>query len=77
MNTYYLIAFIVAGLVLGFLAAYLIFRGDRKIDKIDGEIIIEDSEDGEREVFRFDLGLSLDELEKRNYICLKITNKLS
>ncbi len=43
----------------------------------DGSIVLEMTEDGERERVRFVLGLDLDQLEDRHQVTLKIENNLS
>lgn len=65
-------AITVVALLIGYIFGHFVFRKHQ-----DGTIVIEMSEDRERERVRFVLELDLDELKDRKQITLGIENLLS
>lgn len=73
MNEYVIYTLLVLfSLVLGFVFGRFGLKHHH-----DGSIVLEMTEDGERERVRFVLGLDLDQLEDRHQVTLKIENNLS
>ena len=73
MNEYLIwVSVIVASLALGYIFGKLLTKKHS-----DGSVVLEMTEDGERERVRFVLDLDLDDLEDRKEITLKIDNRLS
>ena len=73
MKEYIIYAVItVVALLIGFIFGHFVFR-----KRQDGAIVIEMSEDGERERVRFVLELDFDELKDKKQISLNVENHLS
>lgn len=73
MNEYLIwVSAIIASLALGYIFGKLLTK-----KHCDGSVVLEMTEDGERERVRFVLDLDLDDLEERKDITLRIDNRLS
>lgn len=66
------IAIIVFSLFVGFIFGHFIVKGRK-----DGTIVVEMTEDGERERVRFVLEMDLDEIKSRRKLLLGVENHIS
>lgn len=73
MKEYALMAIVIFFcLLIGYIVCYFMARRKR-----DGSVVIEMTEDNERERVRFVLDLELDDIKNKKYLVLKIENNLS
>ncbi len=73
MKDYIILAAII---VICLVSGFLIGRFGMK-RTYDGDIIIEPTEDTDRDAIRFVLNLELDEIEKKQHLVFKVRNHLS
>lgn len=71
-NYLFIVGAFLVGILFGFLLYYFILR-----KKKNGTVVIERTEDRERERVRFVIDMDLDEMKNRKFLLFKIENNLS